>query len=97
MPGFASHTSVAVAPVRNAAIAGSVAGVPPVSVHSTVMLAGHTITGGVVSTTRTLIWSVSLSMPSDTVSVTTVVPLGNVAVGVALFGSLNVIPVALHV
>ena len=51
--GEASHTSVAEAPARNAAMAGSLAGLPPGELHSTVIDCGQVMTGGVVSTTRT--------------------------------------------
>src|SRR5262249_50096702 len=45
--GAGSQVSLAVAPPRNAAIAGFVAGVPPCCEHSTVTGAGHAMDGAV--------------------------------------------------
>src|SRR5512134_4118 len=50
----ASHTSVALAPARNADSCASVFGVPPVAVHSTWIGAGQTMAGSVVSRTWTV-------------------------------------------
>src|SRR5436309_11068666 len=49
--GVASQMSVADTPAKNAASCGSTAWMPQFPVHSTVMLAGQVITGGVVSST----------------------------------------------
>ncbi len=70
---------------------------PQLPVHSTVTSDGQTMTGGVVSTTVIVTVSVSLSIPSETVSVTTVVPSGNCPTGAAELGSSNVTPGAVHV
>src|SRR5262249_53527170 len=49
--GVVSQTSVADTPAKNGASCGSLAAVPPAAEHSMTIFAGHTIAGGVVSTT----------------------------------------------
>jgi len=96
MAGVSSHRSVAETPSKKGTSCGSSAGVPPCELHSTTMSAGQTISGGVVSSTVTDTMSVSISRPSSTVRVTTVVPIGNCPVGVAEVGSSKTTPAAVQ-
>ncbi len=57
---------------------------------------GQAMAGGVVSSTVTETWSLSCSIPSETTSVTAVVPIGNWPVGVGEFGLSKTTPGADH-
>ena len=76
--------SVALAPARNAAIAGSVAGTGSVPVVGTLIAAGTVSAGAVVSRTTTANVPERFSPSSVTEHVTVVVPRGNVAVTVSV-------------
>lgn len=82
--GAGSTTSVAVAPERNAAISGDVAGTGFVPVVDTVIAAGTVSVGSPVSWTTTWKLPPTVSSGSPAVQLTVVVPSGKRAVTVSV-------------